>query len=238
MCGRTDSFSFLWLMLLLHSHNWLALCRWDPAESKKTVTNQRFTCYPLLHVPVYSSSRTSFGWRMPLGKRGRFLNTGLRATLPTSNPAELGWKPRFSDLNPCLFFFFFADIMRSNQFIAMIKYSMTQLFLFSTLHLKNWNCSSATEMEQKSTSITISTGETCRIGLLWDCVLSLAIREFNWIHMWEQPRIQAKGRGGHGNEPCWKGTRIAGGEGDEDKSNTHSLSNHSHRLLWLLYIAV
>lgn len=146
MCGRTDSFSFLWLMLLLHSHNWLALCRWDPAESKKTVTNQRFTCYPLLHVPVYSSSRTSFGWRMPLGKRGRFLNTGLRATLPTSNPAELGWKPRFSDLNPCLFFFFFCwyHAIQSVHRYDKIQYDTT-IFIFYIASQKlellfsNWN---------------------------------------------------------------------------------------------------
>lgn len=128
--------------------------------------------------------------------------------------------------------------MPSNQLVTMIKCSMIQLFIFSALYLKNWNCSSVTEMEQKSTSISISTMETCRVGILLVCVLFLAIREFNLIHMREKQHIQPKGCGLHRNELCLKGTQIARGKGDGDNINTHSLSNHSHHLLWLMYIAV
>lgn len=72
----------------------------------------------------------------------------------------------------------------------MTKYSMIQLFIFSALFLKNWNCSSVIEMEQKSTFIIISTMETCRVGILLVCVLSLAFREFNLIYMREKQLIQ------------------------------------------------
>lgn len=104
-----------------------------------------------------------------------------------------GWKLRFYNLS--LFFFVLFCIsppntMPSNQLVTMIKYCIIQLFIFSALFLKNWNCSSVTEMEQKSTFIIISIMETCRVGILLVCVLSLAFREFNLIYRRERQHIQ------------------------------------------------